>query len=82
MGDKVYPVSVSVAIKLLSCIVIYCHVLSLCFLFYSFPPAGLIRFLSLSLSLSLSIVPFLLPAVPHSPNDLVYSLTPVPYFAL
>ena len=64
------------------CHVLYCHVLSLCFLFSSFPPAGRIRLLSLSLSLSLSIVPFLLQAVPHSRNDLVYSLTPVPYFAL
>lgn len=71
----------------LSCFVIDHHVLSLCFpllvLLGSFPLSiPLSPPPSLPLSLSLSIVPFLLPAVSHSPNDLIYSFTPVPYFAL
>ena len=56
----------------LSCFV-FDHVLSLCF-----PLLVLLG----SFSFSLSIVPFLLPAVSHSPYDLIYSFTPVPYFAL
>jgi hypothetical protein len=65
-----------------------CHVLSYivmscpcAFSSIRFPLLVLLGSFPLSIPLSL-YVPFLLPAVPHSPNDLVYSFTPVPYFAL
>ena len=73
----------------LSCFVIYYLVLSLCFPFYSFPSAGLIRFFpsfypslspSLSHSLALSSLYRSVPApsCSYSPNQSFSLPTPVP----